>query len=83
MANWRNQPLMVTLTEFWILHALIKRPGHVKNRDQLMEAARAVVDDTTVTSHIKRLRRKFNQLDPDFDQIETVYGVGYRWKAQY
>ena len=80
-ASWQSQPLEITLTEFWILHALVKRPGHVKNRDQLMEAAKAVVDDSTVTSHIKRLRKKFVAIDPDFDRIETVYGMGYRWKA--
>lgn len=80
-ASWQGQALEITLTEFWILHALIKRPGHVKNRDQLMEAAKAVVDDSTVTSHIKRLRKKFMAIDPGFDAIETVYGVGYRWRA--
>ncbi|WP_196138268.1 proteobacterial dedicated sortase system response regulator [Aliikangiella sp. G2MR2-5] len=81
VASWSEQPLDITLTEFWILHALVKRPGHVKNRDQLMEAAKAVVDDSTVTSHIKRLRKKFVALDETFDRIETVYGMGYRWKA--
>ena len=80
-ASWDNQPIEITLTEFWILHALVKRPGHVKNRDQLMEAAKAIVDDSTVTSHIKRLRKKFVAMDSEFDQIETVYGMGYRWKA--
>ena len=81
VASWNTHPLDITLTEFWILHALVKRPGHVKNRDQLMEAAKAIVDDSTVTSHIKRLRKKFVALDSEFDQIETVYGMGYRWKA--
>ena len=81
VARWRDQLLEITLTEFWILHALVKRPGHVKNRDQLMEAAKAVVDDSTVTSHVKRLRKKFILLDEGFDCIETVYGMGYRWKA--
>jgi len=79
-ASWNQQPLEVTLTEFWILNALAKRPGHVKTRDQLMEAAKAVVDDSTVTSHIKRLRKKIVLLEPNFDKIETVYGMGYRWK---
>jgi len=77
---WDQQPIETTLTEFWILHALVKRPGHVKNREQLMEAAKAVVDDSTVTSHIKRLRKKILVLDSHFDCIETVYGMGYRWK---
>ncbi|TQV77563.1 proteobacterial dedicated sortase system response regulator [Aliikangiella marina] len=81
VASWDEHPIEITLTEFWILHALVKRPGHVKNRDQLMEAAKAVVDDSTVTSHIKRLRKKFVALEPEFDRIETVYGMGYRWKA--
>ncbi len=79
-ATWNLQPLEVTLTEFWILNALAKRPGHVKTREQLMEAAKAVVDDSTVTSHIKRLRKKIVLLEPGFDKIETVYGMGYRWK---
>jgi len=56
--------------------------GHVKNRQQLMDAASVVLDDNTVTSHIKRIRRKFKQLDPDFDAIETAYGLGYRWRDQ-
>ncbi len=80
-ASWNSEMIEITLTEFWILHALVKRPGHVKSRDQLMEAAKAVVDDSTVTSHIKRLRKKFIAIDPEFDQVETVYGMGYRWKA--
>lgn len=79
-ASWDQHPLEVTLTEFWILNALAKHPGHVKTREQLMEAAKAVVDDSTVTSHIKRLRKKIVALEPEFDQIETVYGMGYRWK---
>ncbi len=79
-ANWDNKPIEITLTEFWILNALTKRPGHVKTREQLMEAAKAVVDDSTVTSHIKRLRKKIVAFEPSFDQIETVYGMGYRWK---
>lgn len=78
-ASWQQQPLDLTLTEFWILHALAKHPGHVKNRQQLMDAASVVLDDNTITSHIKRIRRKFNQLDPQFDGIQTVYGMGYRW----
>ncbi|WP_444994191.1 proteobacterial dedicated sortase system response regulator [Aliikangiella sp. IMCC44359] len=80
-AAWKKQALDITLTEFWVLHALAKRPGHVKSREQLMEAAKAVVDDSTVTSHIKRLRKKFVAVDEAFDRIETVYGMGYRWKT--
>jgi two-component system OmpR family response regulator len=79
--SWNGSPIALTVTELWIVHALARHPGHVKHRDQLMRDARMVVDDTTVTSHIKRVRRKFIDADPAFDCIETVYGMGYRWKA--
>jgi two-component system OmpR family response regulator len=79
VVRWRDRPVGLTLTEFWIVHALARYPGHVKNRQQLMDAARAVLDDNTITSHIKRIRRKFAAVDPGFDSIETVYGMGYRW----
>lgn len=79
--SWDERPIQLTVTEFWIVHALARHPGHVKHRDQLMRDARMVVDDTTVTSHIKRIRRKFTEVDPRFDCIETVYGMGYRWKS--
>jgi len=78
-ARWRGQAVDLTLTEFWIVNALTKIPGHVKTREQLMQDANVIVDDTTVTSHIKRIRKKFHALDPSFDCIETVYGMGYRW----
>ncbi len=77
--HWRDQVVGLTLTEFWLVHALARYPGHVKNRQQLMDAAQAVLDDNTITSHIKRIRRKFAAIDPDFNAIETVYGMGYRW----
>ncbi len=77
--SWKGQAAGLTLTEFWMIHALARYPGHVKNRQQLMDAAQAVLDDNTITSHIKRIRRKFVALDADFDAIETVYGMGYRW----
>ncbi len=77
--QWMNQPVGLTLTEFWLVHALARYPGHVKNRQQLMDAAQAVLDDNTITSHIKRIRRKFVAIDAGFDAIETVYGMGYRW----
>lgn len=80
-AQWRGQPVALTVTEFWIVHALARHPGHVRNRQQLMDAANAVLDDNTITSHIKRTRRKFQALDPDFDAIETAYGMGYRWRG--
>jgi two-component system OmpR family response regulator len=81
MIRWQDQPVSLTLTEFWLVHAMARYPGHVKNRQQLMDAAQAVLDDNTITSHIKRIRRKFVAIDPDFDAIETVYGMGYRWLA--
>ena len=79
-ASWRGQPLDLTVTEFWILHSMARFPGHVKSRDQLMADANLVVDDSTITSHIKRMRRKFDAIDPHFDRIDTVYGLGYRWR---
>jgi two-component system OmpR family response regulator len=80
--NWRGHGLDLTLTEFWLVHALARFPGHVKNREQLMGEAHVVVDDSTITSHVKRIRRKFGAVDPQFDSIDTVYGMGYRWKAE-
>ena len=79
MIAWQGQPVGLTLTEFWLVHAMARYPGHVKNRQQLMDAAQAVLDDNTITSHIKRIRRKFVAVDAQFDAIETVYGMGYRW----
>ncbi len=79
--TWREQPVDLTVTEFWIVHALALHPGHVKNRQQLMDAANVVLDDNTITSHIKRIRKKFAALDADFASIETAYGMGYRWKV--
>ena len=76
---WKGQPVGLTLTEFWLVHAMARYPGHVKNRQQLMDAAQAVLDDNTITSHVKRIRRKFIAIDAGFDAIETVYGMGYRW----
>ena len=80
--NWQGRSVDLTLTEFWLVHALVKFPGHVKNREQLMGEAHVVVDDSTITSHVKRIRRKFSAVDPQFDRIDTVYGMGYRWKAE-
>lgn len=78
-ARWSGEMLDLTVTEFWILHCLARHPGHVKSRQQLMDAANVVLDDNTITSHIKRLRRKFQQIDPGFESIQTAYGMGYRW----
>lgn len=80
-ATWKGAAIDLTLTEFWMVHALARHPGHVKNREQLMREAELVVDDATITSHVKRLRAKFLAGDPAFDAVETVYGLGYRWKA--
>jgi len=80
--TWRGSDVDLTLTEFWLVHALAKFPGHVKNRDQLMAEAHVVVDDSTITSHVKRIRRKFGAMDASFDAIDTVYGMGYRWQSQ-
>ena len=77
--RWKEQEVDLTLTEFWMVHALAKHPGHVKNRQQLMDAASVVLDDNTITSHIKRIRKKFLAIDKEFDSIQTVYGMGYRW----
>ncbi len=77
--QWEGKVVLLSLTEFWIVHALAKHPGHVKNRQQLMDAANVVLDDNTITSHVKRIRRKFQVFDPKFDGIQTVYGMGYRW----
>jgi two-component system response regulator ChvI len=80
---WRGKPVNLTVTEFLLLKALATRPGHVKNRDQLIDAAygeNIYVDDRTIDSHIKRLRKKFKSLDPEFSEIETLYGVGYRYR---
>lgn len=76
---WQESLVDLTLTEFWMVHALTKHPGHVKTRQQLMDAANTVLDDSTITSHIKRIRKKFLLLDKQFDAIKTVYGAGYRW----
>ena len=80
--HWRDQAVGLTLTEFWLVHVMARYPGHVKNRQQLMDAAQAVLDDNTITSHIKRIRRKFVAIDADFSAIETVYGMGYRWLSE-
>ncbi|WP_105253811.1 proteobacterial dedicated sortase system response regulator [Pseudoalteromonas sp. T1lg75] len=81
-ASWLGQAVDLTVTEFWMVHSLAKRPGHVKSRDELMSDAKIYVDDSTITSHVKRIRRKFQALDAQFDCINTVYGMGYRWESK-
>jgi two-component system response regulator ChvI len=81
--TWKGEPVTLTVTEFLILQALATRPGVVKSRNALMDAAyddQVYVDDRTIDSHIKRLRKKFKMVDPSFEMIETLYGVGYRFK---
>lgn len=83
LCTWNGEQVQLTVTEFLILRSLAERPGHVKNRDQLMDAAygeHIYVDDRTIDSHIKRLRRKFKAADSEFAQIETLYGLGYRYR---
>ena len=84
--SWRGDSLNLTVTEFLLLHALAKRPGIVKSRDQLMDAAyddQVYVDDRTIDSHIKRLRKKFRDVDDAFGNIETLYGIGYKYVAEH
>ena len=80
---WDGKPVKLTVTEFLLLQSLAQRPGFVKSRDNLMDAAyddQVYVDDRTIDSHIKRMRKKFRQVDSEFDAIETLYGVGYRYR---
>ena len=80
---WDGKPVKLTVTEFLLLQSLAQRPGFVKSRDNLMDAAyddQVYVDDRTIDSHIKRMRKKFREVDTDFDAIETLYGVGYRYR---
>jgi two-component system response regulator ChvI len=80
---WEGKPVRLTVTEFLLLQSLAQRPGFVKSRDNLMDAAyedQVYVDDRTIDSHIKRMRKKFREVDPEFDAIETLYGVGYRYR---
>lgn len=83
LCTWKGKPVNLTVTEYLLVKALAQRPGHVKNRDQLIDMAygeNIYVDDRTIDSHIKRVRKKFRQVDDDFNHIETLYGIGYRYK---
>ncbi|MBX3724371.1 MAG: proteobacterial dedicated sortase system response regulator [Xanthomonadales bacterium] len=77
---WHDAEIALTVTEFWMVHALVRHPGHVRSREQLMREAQVEVDEATVTSHVKRIRRKFEAADPAFAEIETMHGAGYRWR---
>ena len=81
--RWQGRAVNLTVTEFMMLHALVRHPGHVKTRKQLHQDGYphdAYVSDRTIDSHVKRVRRKFEDVDAAFDSVETVYGLGYRWK---
>lgn len=83
-ARWKDRPVALTVTEFLLLSSLARTPGHVKSRRQLMEqsyAHDAYVSDRTIDSHIKRIRRKFSEADARFEAIETIYGIGYRYRS--
>ena len=83
--TWKGEPVTLTVTEFLILHSLAQRPGVVKSRDALMDSAydeQVYVDDRTIDSHIKRLRKKMRSVDADFGAIETLYGIGYRYNEE-
>lgn len=79
VATWRDKPVELTVTEFWLIACLANQHGQVKSRQQLMDAANVVLDDQTITAHIKRIRKKFIRIDKEFNCIQTVYGLGYRW----
>ena len=84
LSTWREKEVNLTVTEFLLIQSLARHPGHVKSRDQLIDAAygeNMYVDDRTIDSHIKRLRRKFKDVDDEYSEIETLYGVGYRYNA--
>ena len=83
--TWKGEPVSLTVTEFLLLHSLAVRPGFVKSRDQLMDLAysdQVYVDDRTIDSHIKRLRKKMRNADNEFGAIETLYGIGYRYTEE-
>lgn len=85
LCTWKGDAVNLTVTEYLLVKALAQRPGHVKNRDQLIDLAygeNIYVDDRTIDSHIKRVRKKFRKVDIDFNQIETLYGIGYRYKEE-
>jgi two-component system OmpR family response regulator len=76
---WRDSQVSLTLTEFWILSALVRRPGHVKSHEQLMDAASVVVTNNAIAAHVRRIREKFRETDREFNAIRAEYGMGYRW----
>jgi len=84
MCSWKGNNVNLTVTEFLLVQSLARHPGHVKTRDQLIDAAygeHIYVDDRTIDSHVKRLRKKFKDVDQEFSEIKTLYGVGYRYQG--
>jgi len=79
--KWNESDVPLTVTELWIVHSLARHPGSVRSRQQLMDDANILVDDQTITSHVKRIRKKFRECDESFDKLDTVYGAGYRWNG--
>ena len=79
--SWSGEPLSLTLTEFWLVEALARRPGHVKTYDNLMQVTRqSYVEKNTINGYVRRVRKKFREIDPGFSMIQTVFGIGYRWQ---
>ncbi|MCK9173703.1 MAG: response regulator [Desulforhopalus sp.] len=78
---WQETLIDLTLTEFWLVYALVEHPGHVKSHDELMAAAQLVVTSNAITAHIRRIRDKFCEIDQNFNAIRTEYGLGYRWRT--
>jgi two-component system OmpR family response regulator len=80
--SWKGQPINMTLTEYWLVESMARRPGHVRTYDHMMQVTRqSMVERNTINGYIRRIRNKFKAIDPAFDRIQTVFGVGYRWKA--
>ena len=81
--TWNNHPLSLTLTEFWLIESLARRPGHVKTYDTLMQVTRqSYVEKNTINGYVRRVRKKFREVDPEFSMIQTVFGIGYRWQPE-
>lgn len=81
--TWDNHSLSLTLTEFWLIESLARRPGHVKTYDALMQVTRqSYVEKNTINGYVRRVRKKFREVDPDFSMIQTVFGIGYRWQPE-
>jgi two-component system OmpR family response regulator len=80
--HWKDQPLNLTLTEYWLVESMSRNPGHVRTYDHMMQVTRqSLVEHNTINGYIRRIRNKFKEVDHNFDSIQTVFGVGYRWKS--